>query len=134
VSGKGAVAPSSGTRTAWIMLTIAIILLNGGNLILESVYSGRSLSLEMFLQPGLFCALAFLGMSFAFYSRALAVLPLAVAYPIMVGVTLLIVGVAGYLWLDADLDALQVIGMAVVFAGVTLISRKANGSAEEERK
>ncbi|QNT70425.1 hypothetical protein [Defluviicoccus vanus] len=54
MSGKGAVAPSSGTRTAWIMLTIAIILLNGGNLILESVYSGSSLSLEMFLQPGFF--------------------------------------------------------------------------------
>jgi multidrug transporter EmrE-like cation transporter len=134
VNDRRGASSSSRTRTAWIMLTIAIILLNGGNLILESVYNGRALSLEMFFQPGLFGALAFLGISFAFYSRALAVLPLAVAYPIMVGVTLLIVGVAGYLWLDVDLDALQVIGMAVVFAGVTLISRKANGAAEEERK
>ena len=127
-------ATPPGNRPAWIMLTIAIVLLNGGNLILENVYSGRALSLDMFLEPGLFGALVLLGTSFAFYSRALAVLPLAVAYPIMVGITLLIVGVAGYLWLDADLDALQAVGMAIVFAGVTLISRKAKGSPEEVRK
>ena len=118
-------------RRAWPLLAIAIVLLNGGNLILDQVFSGHALSLDMFFQRGFFAALALLGMSFAFYSRALAVLPLAVAYPIMVGITLLIVGAASFLWLDVALDAVQVIGMAAVFVGVTVISRKAKTSVEE---
>lgn len=122
------------TRRAWILLAIAITFLNAGNLILETVYSGRHLSLQMFLEPGLFAALLFLGVSFGFYSRALAVLPLAVAYPVMVGTTLLVIGVTGLLWFDVKLEAVQVVGMAVVFVGVTLISRKSKGAPEEVAK
>lgn len=121
-------------RRAWLLLAIAIVLLNAANLILETNYRGRHLSLEMFFEPGLFVTLTLLGVSFGFYSRALAVLPLAVAYPVMVGVTLLIVGVAGFLWLDVDLEAVQVVGMAVVFVGVTLISRTAKNATKEVTK
>lgn len=132
--GDGTHASHRQTRRAWWLLAIAIALLNAGNLLLEAIYSGRDLSLEMFFEPGLFAALALLGISFGFYSRALAVLPLAVAYPVMVGITLLVVGVSGFLWLNANLDSVQVTGMVVVFAGVTLISRKSKRSTEEVTK
>lgn len=121
-------------RRAWLLLSIAIILLNVANLLLETQYRGRHLSIEMFFEPGLFAALTLLGISFGFYSRALAVLPLAVAYPVMVGVTLLVVGIAGFLWLDVDLEAIQVVGMAVVFLGVTLVSRTAKSATKEVTK
>ncbi len=122
------------TQRSWILLAIAIVLLNAGNLVLETSYKGRALSLDMFFELGFFASLALLGASFVFYSRALAILPLAVAYPVMVGISLVFVGIAGYVWLGTDLDLLQVAGMAVIFVGVTLISKKPKSSAEEVLK
>ncbi|MFO1152830.1 MAG: SMR family transporter [Rhodospirillales bacterium] len=121
---------ASGRTQAWVLMAIAIVLLNAGNLLLESTFKHRQVSLLMFFDVGFVAAIVCLGASFFVYVKALATLPLAVAYPVMVGISLIIVAVVGWLWLDVPLDARQMAGIGTVFAGVTLISRSAGTSAE----
>ena len=134
--GDAATSTPSGLPTtvgrgrAWLLMTLTIVLLNAGNLILGATFKERAVSLEMFFTPGFIAAMACLGASFFFYVKALASLPLAVAYPVMVGASLVIVAVVGWLWLGIGLEARHVVGIVSVFAGVTLISRSAHRSAE----
>jgi multidrug transporter EmrE-like cation transporter len=123
-------AEAVGRMRPWLLMTIAIVLLNAGNLILDVTFKHRAVSFEMFFDLGFIAAVACLGASFFAYVKALASLPLAVAYPVMVGISLIIVAVVGWLWLGVALDARHLIGIAAVFAGVTLISRSARTSGE----
>lgn len=130
--GAGSKRPSTmAGAAAWGLLAIAILLLNAGNITLDLTFKNQPLSMAMFLKPGFLFAIACLGASFFIYVRALAALPLAVAYPVMVGVSLLIVAVVGTLWFDVTLGLAQLAGIATVFAGVTLISTSSRASAAE---
>lgn len=136
MSGKaaaagGANADVTSTGMAWALMAVAIVLLNIGNIALEATFKHQQLAIAMFFKPGFILAIGCLGVSFFLYVKALARLPLAVAYPVMVGVSLLIVAAVGYIWFDVDLNAAQLAGIITVFAGVTLISRSSRASAQE---
>jgi multidrug transporter EmrE-like cation transporter len=73
-------------------------------------------------------AIASLGCAFLFYVRSLARLPLAVAYPVMVGLSMIIVAVANYWWLGAPLEAPQLLGILILFLGIVLISTTSRSS------
>ena len=107
---------------AWGNLAVAIAFLNGGNLLLDSIAKGAGITLDLFLSPGFVLAIASLGLAFLFYVRSLARLPLAVAYPVMVGLSMIIVAVANHFWLGAPLAQLQLLGILTLFLGIVLIS------------
>jgi multidrug transporter EmrE-like cation transporter len=107
---------------AWVNLIVAITLVNGGNLLLDHVAKNSGMAVHLFFSPSFFLAIAFLGSAFLFYVRSLARLPLAVAYPVMVGVSLIVVAVANCYWLGTDLAPTQLLGILVLFLGVVLIS------------
>jgi multidrug transporter EmrE-like cation transporter len=113
--------------TAWANLLLAIALLNGGNLLLDAVAKDACITLNFlltlqFLSAGFLAAIACLGLAFLFYVRSLAKLPLAVAYPVMVGVSMIVVAVANHVWGASALSVLQMAGVAVLFLGVLLVS------------
>jgi multidrug transporter EmrE-like cation transporter len=107
---------------AWSNLAAAIALLNAGNLLLDRVAKAAGISIELILSPGLFVAIACLGLAFLFYVRSLAKLPLAVAYPVMVGVSMIVVAVTNHLWGEQQLSPIQMTGVLMLFFGVVLIS------------
>jgi multidrug transporter EmrE-like cation transporter len=107
---------------AWMNLVIAISLLNGGNLLLDDVAKEIGVTLHLFLSPIFFVAILCLGSAFLFYVRSLARLPLAVAYPVMVGISLIVVAIANCYWLGTALAPTQLLGILVLFLGVVLIS------------
>ncbi|MGZ9187738.1 MAG: DMT family transporter [Candidatus Binatia bacterium] len=113
---------------AWFNLVAAVSLLNAGNLLLDNVAKKSGMALHLFLSPAFFLALACLGSAFLFYVRSLARLPLAVAYSVMVGVSLIIVAVANYYWLGTTLERTQLLGIIVLFVGVVLISSTSRSS------
>ncbi len=113
---------------AWFNLVAAVSLLNAGNLLLDNVAKKSGMALHLFLSPAFFLALACLGSAFLFYVRSLARLPLAVAYPVMVGVSLIIVAVANYYSLGTTLERTQLLGIIVLFVGVVLISSTSRSS------
>ena len=106
----------------WLNLAVAIVLLNAGNLLLDAVAKSLGVSLELFLSPRLILSIGCLGLAFFFYVRSLARLPLAVAYPIMVGVSMIVVAVANHFWGIAELSQIQISGVMVLFFGVVMIS------------
>jgi multidrug transporter EmrE-like cation transporter len=106
---------------AWVNLLVAISLLNGGNLLLDDVAKDTGIALHLFASPIFFLAIACLGSAFLFYVRSLARLPLAVAYPVMVGVSLIVVAIANCYWLGTNLAPTQLLGILALFLGVVLI-------------
>ena len=110
-----------GNLAAWLNLAVAIALLNVGNLVLDGVAKAAGVSLTLFISPAFLTAIACLGLAFLFYVRALARLPLAVAYPVMVGISLIIIAVANHYW-HHPLAAIQLAGVPLLFGGVVLIS------------
>lgn len=107
---------------AWSNLAATIALLNAGNLLLDRVAKAAGISIELILSPGLFVAIACLGFAFLFYVRSLAKLALAVAYPVMVGVSMIVVAVTNHLWGEQQLSPIQMTGVLMLFFGVVLIS------------
>ncbi|MBK8176521.1 MAG: hypothetical protein IPK66_14990 [Rhodospirillales bacterium] len=122
-----AVAPRAEIGS-WLNLAVAIALLNGGNLLLDRVAKAAGVGLDLFFSPGFVVAIGCLGLAFLFYVRALARLPLAVAYPIMVGLSMIIVAVANHFWGQEVLSQVQILGVFVLFFGVVLISTAARPS------
>lgn len=106
---------------AWGHLLVAIALLNVGNLLLDDVAKAAGIGLRLFLSPVFIASMACLGVAFLFYVKALSRLPLAVAYPVMVGVSMIVVAVANHYWHE-PLSLIQLAGVLLLFAGVVLIS------------
>ena len=122
----------SSDLAAWLNLAVAIALLNVGNLLLDSrpavrgkpahdIAKAAGISLTLFLSPAFLASIGCLGLAFVFYVRSLARLPLAVAYPVMVGISLIIVAIANHCW-HQPLAAVQLAGVPLLFGGVVLIS------------
>lgn len=107
---------------AWLSLVMAIVFINSGNLLLDETSKSLGFSWELFFSLRFALSITFLGLAFVFYVRSLSRLPLAVAYPIMVGVSLIIVAVANHLLYGVILAPVQVLGMTLLFMGVVLIS------------
>lgn len=111
----------SSDLAAWLNLAVAIALLNVGNLLLDDIAKAAGISLTLFLSPVFLASIGCLGLAFVFYVRSLARLPLAVAYPVMVGISLIIVAIANHCW-HQPLAAVQLAGVPLLFGGVVLIS------------
>ena len=112
---------------AWASLALAIVLLNAGNLLLDEVAKASGVELALFLSPRFLAAMGCLGLAFVFYVRSLAQLPLAVAYPVMVGVSMIVVAVANHYW-HHPLTMVQLAGVGLLFLGVVLISAKSRST------
>jgi multidrug transporter EmrE-like cation transporter len=117
----GAAAACGTDVAAWVSLALAIVLLNAGNLLLDEVAKASGIELALFLSPLFVAAIGCLGLAFLFYVRSLARLPLAVAYPVMVGLSMIVVAVANHYW-HKPLATVQLAGVALLFCGVVLIS------------
>lgn len=120
-------ADGPSAAVAWLNLVAAIVLLNVGNLLLDGTAKAAGASLSLFLSPEFVGSITCLGVAFFFYVRSLARLPLAVAYPVMVGISLLIVAAANH-YLHQPLAGVQLLGVPLLFGGVVLISTADNSS------
>jgi small multidrug resistance pump len=106
----------------WANLFAAIMLLNIGNFMLDSVSKELGIGWPLFFSTAFILSIGSLGLAFLFYVRSLRHLPLAVAYPVMVGLSLTAVALGNYYWLGAPLAPPQVLGIVILFAGVVLIA------------
>jgi multidrug transporter EmrE-like cation transporter len=63
------------------------------------------------------------GLNIVAYTQALAKLPLSVAYPIMVSMSGLIVVLGSYFWFKESISWIQLVGFALIIAGVICVTR-----------
>jgi multidrug transporter EmrE-like cation transporter len=121
-------SPVGGARTqtsigwSWLSLFATIALNCEANVML------REVSAEVGMTPALFASGPFLlaaismGLAFVFYVMALSRLSLSVAYPVLVGSTMIVIALASYLRLGTPLTPSQLAGTILVLIGVVLVS------------
>ncbi|MGE4539164.1 MAG: multidrug efflux SMR transporter [Desulfovibrio sp.] len=99
----------------WFILIVAI---------LGEVAATTSLKLsEGFTRPipSLFVLLGY-AVSFYFLSLTLKTIPLGIAYAVWSGLGMFFISLAGYILFNQKLDIWAVLGMALIFSGVLVLS------------
>jgi multidrug transporter EmrE-like cation transporter len=110
------------TWATWLWLLAAVALNNLGNFLLRAVSEEAGISPALFLSGQFVLAAASFGLAFFFYIKALSRLSLSVAYPVLVGATMIVVAAASYLQFDTPLTVRQFAGTILVLLGVVLVS------------
>lgn len=67
---------------------------------------------------------ALFGINFLFYTRALQTLNISTAYPVVVGMSTIMIIALSYFFLNERLAVVQVCGIGLVIAGLALIHVK----------
>lgn len=109
----------------WIALAIGVILNAAANILVKAGVKGEQ---HGFLQrilsdPWYIAGMACFGAALVAYSYALTKVPLSIAYPIMTGAGMAIVCSAGYLFFQEPITTTKVLGMALIFTGITVLAR-----------
>lgn len=116
----------AGRTAAWLSLIVGCLFSNAANITLAFANQGIGMSIDAVVSVWFILSLAMYGVAFVLYSRSLSRIPLSVAYPIFVGASLILVSLASFIWLDYPMSLLQLLGMSLVFLGITLVSSAAN--------
>lgn len=114
---------------ATAILLLAVTLNAVGNVLIKYgmnqagalALSWKSLFL-IFTNPGVMAGVVFYVLALAGYSYTLSRLDLSVAYPVMSGLSFLMVLVVSALFLQESIQPLQLVGCGVILAGVWLVS------------
>lgn len=101
----------------WIFLVCAFVLNSAGGFLLK-----LAAAREGFLSVTFIAGITCFAINVLFYFAALRMLPLSVAAPIMVSMTLIIVATLSLIFLGETLTTVQYVGYACVILGVVLVS------------
>lgn len=106
---------------------MAIVLNSAGNILIKRFSSyPHDPSLLGYLDLNFILGLACFGANVLIYAKALERLPIETAYPILVGLSLLLVSAAALIGFHARFGLWHVIGMAMIMGGVTILVRVTN--------
>ena len=99
----------------WLQLAVAIVAEVIGTTFLK-LSAGLTKPL-----PSLFVVIAY-GVSFWLLSRTLDVIPVGVAYAIWSGAGVTLIAAIGWALLGQKLDAMAIVGMGLIVAGVVVLN------------
>jgi small multidrug resistance pump len=111
---------------AWLMLAFSILFNVAGNLLIKQFSATAELR-----SPWDYAALPFalgiaaFGIGVIFYGRALKDIPIVLAYPIQVGACIVVIALFAVAVFGERIGAREVLGFALIAAGVALLSRLA---------
>jgi multidrug transporter EmrE-like cation transporter len=112
--------------TGWILLAGSILFNVAGNLLVKQFSATTDIR-----GPSDYLAIPFLlgitafGISVVIHGRALKDLPIVMAYPIQVGACILIIVLFAVAVFGERLNAPDMLGIALIVAGIALLSRMA---------
>ena len=110
---------------AWIWLALTIVSSSVGNVLMKYASQGAGSGLSVYFSfPFLFGGFLF-GGGLLCYMKALESLPLAVAYPTVVGSSLVFISTCSIVFFDERLSTGHIIGVLLIFAGLLLLTRHA---------
>jgi multidrug transporter EmrE-like cation transporter len=110
----------------WLMLVGAIAFNTVGNLFIKKFSASSELrGVADYLALPFVIGLVCFGLNLVFYSRALKDIPIAVAYPILVGASVVCIVLVAVNWFGEKFGISHGIGVVLVVAGVALLARTA---------
>ena len=107
----------------WLALILAILLNTAGNFFIKRF----SLSTEIqgplsFIDPWFIAGITLFGANVFFYSRALRDIPLVVAYPILIGISVALVAILAGLLLKERFGMAHAAGLVLIVIGVSCLA------------
>ena len=106
---------------SYLFLVIASLANAGANIAMK--FAGIQApdgGLKLYFSGYFFAALFMFGINLIFYSQALRAMPMFIAYPILVGLSILFVMALSVLCLSEAPTFLQLIGMLIIMLGIYL--------------
>jgi multidrug transporter EmrE-like cation transporter len=112
--------------TGWTMLAASILCNVAGNLLVKQFSATVEIRTPWdYAAPAFLLGIAAFGIGVFFYGRALQALPIVLAYPIQVGSCILIIALFAVTVFGERLSGPDVVGMALIVAGIALLARMA---------
>lgn len=105
---------------SWLWLFFASLFSVGGNLLIKRSSQGSGGTMLFLMIFGLGAGL--FGVGLICYQRALIMLPLNIAYPVMVGTILTLASALSMLVFGERLNTATVLGMGLIFAGIVMLT------------
>jgi small multidrug resistance pump len=103
-------------------LLLSIIFNASANYVLKAYVVEKSHSiLDMISSLPIYLAVIFFGINFLFYAKSLQTLKISTAYPVVVGMSAVIIIFLSFMFLNERLSLVQICGVGLIIAGVALI-------------
>jgi multidrug transporter EmrE-like cation transporter len=109
--------------TAWILILLAAVNSTLGNLLLKKSSTPGGDLFDMLFNPYFIAGLAFYGVNVLLFAKALEVLPVSMAYPVLAGVGFLLLVFASSILLGEMVGLYQGLGVILILAGVILLAK-----------
>ena len=106
---------------AWIFLLIAVVFNSLANIFIK-LASYKALAIAIYTNAYFMLGLGLFTLSLIFYTLALRGLNVAVAYPVLIGLSLLVITSIAFFFLGEGIKIEQVTGMLLITLGVMLIT------------
>ena len=111
--------------SGWLFLGIAILFNTLGNFFIKLFSSTKAINhIFDYVAPTFLIGVGFFGLNLLFFTRSLKDIPLAVAYPTMVGTTMTAVTVLAVFYFGERLAYRDGVGIVLVFLGVALLAQR----------
>jgi multidrug transporter EmrE-like cation transporter len=111
----------------WLLLVAAILLNSVANILLKKFSSTVVVASPLdYLNPWFIAGLACFGINVLLYAKALEALPLGIAYPVLVGLSVLIVTLASTVMFRSPITPAHMLGTAMILGGAIILVRLAN--------
>jgi undecaprenyl phosphate-alpha-L-ara4N flippase subunit ArnE len=111
------------SSTAWILILLAAVNSTIGNLLLKKASVPAGNFLDMVINPFFIAGLIFYGVNVLLFAKALEILPVSTAYPVLAGGGFLFLVVASNLYLGEMVGISQMLGIFLILAGVFLLAK-----------
>ena len=112
--------PSMSLALVWLLA--ATLCSSAANLLLKLASTNEGLS--SYISRPFFGGVFVLGLGLLAYMRALQAIPVSVAYPTMVGATMLATSIVGAWLFDERIGWMQYAGAALIFCGILLLTQR----------
>jgi small multidrug resistance pump len=107
----------------WLALICAILFNTAGNFFIKHFSLTSEVQSPLsYLNPWFILGIAFFGVNVFLYSRALKDIPLVVAYPILIGISILLVAIFAVFFLKERFGMAHASGIALVILGVSCLA------------
>jgi multidrug transporter EmrE-like cation transporter len=101
---------------------LAIVFNTSANLVIKGFAAKQSETLlDLMTNIPLFIAAALFGINFIFYTKALSVINISIAYPIVVGFSIVLIIASSMLLFNERLSMVQSSGIGLIIVGIILI-------------
>ena len=111
----------------WVALTLCIVANVGCNIAFKRLVDSANgaafwrLHGGIWSEPSLWIGVLLAGLALAGYLYAIRIVPLAIAYAVVTSVSIVLLAVAGAIFLNESVNTKQIAGFSLIVIGITIV-------------